>query len=730
MRRRKRFLTTRKIKVFLSLIVLLGLIYLFKVIDWSSNDEVDYYSTFPLPPEDYVELRQEGGKTIFSIWAPEAEQVRLLLYKDGIEGHASEMLPLEQDVKTGVWLLQLNRPLIGWFYAFNLKYEGVWKGDTPGLMAKAVGINGKRAAIIDWDKTNPTTWSSDQYRGVKTPADAIIYSMHIRDFTGSKSSGAPDSIRGKYLGVSYSGSDYEEVTTALNHLKELGVTHVKLMPTADFLAVDERLYNEPEAYDWGFETLNYSVPEGLYSTDPANPYRRIYEFKEMVQQLHNAGIGVIMDVDYVLSFNAFQTSYERIVPGYFFYKDLDKRKGYQEFGIDKYLVATSRPFVKQIILSSLKYWMNEYHIDGFCIDKVDMFAPTTLREITTNLKQSHPNSLILGNYSSIATYKSVAKLDSIPYISGESLYFYNYMRPEQAQNTYLLGYDEAVEFMKLSIVGGVRHAGLDQEFLAREDVIYNDSPIQSINRLSSYKGLVLTDYLKKYSANNAEALRLNKLAYTTLLTSQGIAELYEGDEFLRSKNGLDHTLHQGDIINQLNWKLKNQNLAYYEYISSLVKLRREHPAFRMSSAQLISDHLEFISTSNPLSVAYRLKENANGDEWEDIIVVVNSSKSQTRLTLPEGRYIVVCRDGQFHAGGLSYAYGQLVVNPQTVSILYRTSKDIVLPPKPKVETPLKEVIIPKREELLPDKIIDLDFTPALRDKPDSFQELNKIKIKD
>lgn len=729
MRRRRRFFTPRKIKVLLSLVVIAGLAFLISFLNSGGFKEEDMYSGYPLPPADYEELKLSSTTTLFSIWAPEAEAVRLLLYEDGESGHAAEMLTMDFNSSTGVWSVLVKKSLVNWFYAFNLKYEGLWRGDTPGLMAQAVGVNGKRAAILEWNKTNPIGWEHDVAIKQANETDAILYSLHVREFTRNVNSGVADSIRGTYLGMSVDSTTYQNITTALSHIKDLGITHVKLMPVADFMAIDERFASAEDMYDWGFETLNYSVPEGVYSTNPKNPYTRIKELKEMVMHLHDAGIGVIMDIDFVISFNAYQTNFERIVPGYFFYEDIEKRKGYKEFGIDKYLLATERPFTRKLIERTLRYWMSEYHIDGFCLDKVDLYNPETLEMLSHSIKKVNSSSLLLGNYSTQATYKSVSKLDSISNLSGESIYFLNYLRPDTlSKKTFLLRNDESVEFMKMAVLGGVRHEGLDQEYLDREKVIFNDSPKQAINRLSSHKGLILNDYLKKHAINSVEAVRLSKLAYTTLLTSQGIADIYAGDEFLRSKNGLDNTAREGDAVNQINWSLKNTNANYYDYIAGLIKLRKAHPAFRMGSTKQLQEHVEFIPTSNPLAIAYRLKDNANGDDWEDIIVVLNSSRNPARLTIPDGRYIAVCRDGQFQILGLNYVYGQLLVNPQSASIIYRTSKDIVLPPKEDAEPVVKKpIIVPKKEELLPD-IIRIKPLPALQPRENVMQDLNDLKI--
>lgn len=729
-RRRRRLITPRKIKTALTLLAVLGLVFLVRIWNGGIFDDEDIYSGYPMPPSNYKELIITPNTTLFSIWAPEADEVKLLIYDDGEVGHANEMIPMEQNSSTGVWSVDLKRSMVGSFYAFNLKYDDIWRGDTPGLMAHAVGVNGKRAAIINWDETNPENWSKDKTMKLTQPTDAIIYSLHIREFTRSATSGVSDSIHGTYLGLSHDGATYEELPTALGHLKELGVTHVKLMPVADFQAIDEKFAHSADMYDWGFETLNYAVPDGSYSTNAKDPYARIRELKTMVFKLHEAGIGVMLDVDFVISLNAFQTNFERIVPGYFFYVDADKRKGYREFGIDKYLLATERPFVRRLIQETLQYWMTEYHIDGFCLDKVDLYNPITLEKLANHIKKINSNALILGNYSSLATYKSVSKLDSIANLSGESIYFMNYLRPDSlSKKTFLLRHDESVEFMKMAVIGGVRHSGLDQTYLDKEEVIFNDSPVQAVNRLSSYTGLILNDYLKKYAVNNVEAVRLSKLAYTTLLTSQGIVDIYGGDEFLRSKNGLSNTLREGDAVNQINWSLKSLNSTYYEYISGLVKLRKEHPAFRMSSKEQLEEHFEFIPTSNPLAIAYRLKENANGDEWEDIIVVLNSSRNPARVTIPEGRYIAVCRDGQFQLLGLNYVYGQLLVNPQSAAIIYRTSKEIVLPSKPEEPVVKKPVIIPKNEDLLPE-IMRLPPMPVMQknQKKKEKKKLNDFKI--
>lgn len=727
-RRRKKTLTKKKIFKTLSLLLIVGLGYLCTKIDWTTPD-YDYFSNFPLPKDDYCELIYTPEVSTFSIWAPDAEEVRLLLYRDGEKGHAYKMFAMHQNRETGVWTVDIKQDLDGLFYAFNAKYDKLWRGDSPGLLASATGVNGRRGAVLNPNNINPKDWNSDKNIELVAETDAILYALHVHEFSiGDRSIDA--SLRGRFLGIVQEDTLATDSTTTLRHLKNLGVTHVRLMPPADFMGIDETNLDKVEEHNWGFNTLNYNVPEGSYSTNPYAPEKRILEFKEMVQQLHKSGIGVIIDVSYAIAYNVVQTNFERIVPGYFFYASDEKRKGYKEFDAGQYALALNRPFVQTFIEKSLKFWVEEYHVDGFSFQNIDLYRPEVLDEIIKKLKQQHPHLFVTGQYSDFATPKSASKLDSIPFLSGESMYFANKVTPDSIKlNSFLLRKKSNIEYLKLGIVGGVHHDSLDTSKLNEELIVYNAEPWQSVNKISSYRDEALIDFSMANTDDKEERDRLSKLAYTLLLTSQGIPEIYGGNEFLQSKN--DTLVKQGKKTPRLDWKLKYRNSDFYNYVEKLIKLRKKHPAFRMNSKDSLNLNLEFLPTSNPSSVAYRLKDNANGDEWEDIIVVLNSSKSLTSLDIPEGRYIAVCRDGIIHEFGLNYVYGQLSVNPQSATIIYRSSKDVIAPPSNsgyQSSSPTKQKIVPKNQELINPLQFQFNFSPVKKEKDSVIKELNEIKI--
>lgn len=713
---------TRSLKSNLATFVIIGV--LFALTSCDASDSTDKYLQYPMPPKGFSELTYTPSKTTFRVWAPTADEARVLLYSDGETGHADKMFSLTQDITTGVWSINIDRDLEGVYYAFNVKINDAWQGDTPGIMAKAVGKNGKRAVILNWENTNPNDWHSDTSPNTVS-SDVLIYELHVGSFTGSKSSMLPHEIAGKYLGALQSDIKLSDsiTTVGIDHLKELGVSHIKLMPVFDFINNEDQQLADSD-FLWGYDPLNYNVPEGAYSTNPSDPISRIKEFKSLVQGLHRLGFNVLMDVSYAYA-NATNSNFQKTFPGYFYQQDKldeiligDNQKG---------VIATHRPAVKQFILSSLQYWMQEYHIDGFCFDQLNLYDTNTLFDIETSLKSINRSVLLLGNSSNEIIRLPQEKKAGLSELMQTFSIALRSEHTDSVGRSYMLGDGSFIAPLKSGLLGGVNHPQLNRDSLSLPWTYFIDNPLQAINYISTNDGESLSAYLKRIlgrSYNTTVQYRLNALAYTYLFSSQGIPLLRAGEEFL------SHPVYSSDIGKAtkgyyINWSNKLKANDIYSYIRGLLQLRKHHPAFRMNSGNAVGKHIEFLPTEKELVVAYRIKNNANGDEWEDIVVIFNAHKEAVRVNVPEGKYIAVCRDGLVNELGLNYVYNQAYVSGQSAMILYRTDKQVYIPqPKPKEVEPtaVDKKIIKKPK-------IDIFLRPIAPKKTNISDRIRDIKIK-
>lgn len=691
-------------------------VLLFGISSCITKGEKDIYAGYPLPDTRVEELVYRPYKSTFSLWSPEADEVRLLLYSSPVEGHADRMISMEFEPATGVWSVDVDENLAGSYYTFNVKLEGKWLGDTPGIQAKAVGLNGVRGIVLDMSETNPEGWDRDQLPPFDSYSDAVVYQIHHRDFSISSTSGVEAERRGKYLALATdSTTNTYNHFTGLSHLKELGVTHIRLMPSFDFYSIDEAWLDE-EVYSWGYDPVNYNVPEGSYALDPENPISRIKEFKEMVLALHEAGLRVVLDVSYAYNRNSKLSYFDRVVPGYFYRQD---RAGeYLMTENSTYQIATERPFVQGFIVNSLLHWIEEYHVDGFYFDELALYDEETIRKIENDLKVAKPSVLLLGGSTPIPPQKEMPNIKGIAQLTPTFAFGLRSNPNDSIAESFLLGEGSWGPTVKLGLSGGVLAEDYVKDSVPEGISYIYDSPAEALNFLSIHNGLSFTDYLKKEALQlsyNNEVMRLSKLGFTALLTSQGIPMINAGEEFMRTKSGSYHSEALGDSINRINWDQKSVNIDHFNYVKGLVRLRSNHPAFRMKYGNQLTQNFEFITGTPPGVIAYRLKNHANGDEWEDIVVIHNGSKQAARILLPEGQYITVCRDGWINETGLNYAYGATFVNPQSASILYRTDKKVYIAP---VETE-DEVEGDEVEELdiQLDDSIELKLEPAKSVQP-------------
>lgn len=644
-----------------------------------AKKEYTSYELYPVRSGSLTEMEYTPEATHFTLWAPTADEVRLMLFDAGEGGHAYETISMIPDTE-GTWTAKVEKDLLGKFYTFNVKINERWLGDTPGINAKAVGVNGKRAAILDMRTTDPEGWADDKRPALASPADAVIYEMHHRDFSVDPSSGIRN--KGKYLALTEEGTlSPEQLATGIDHLKELGVTHVHILPSYDYASVDETKLDE-NRYNWGYDPQNYNVPDGSYSTDPYDPAVRIREFKQMVQALHKAGIRVVLDVVYNHTFNTTESNFERTVPGYFYRQMSDG--SFADGSACGNETASNRPMMRKYMKESVLYWLNEYHLDGFRFDLMGIHDIATMNEIRKAVTAVDPSIIIYGEgwaakapqmpEDSLAMKANIYRMPGIAAFSDEMRDALRGPFNDNRQGAFLAGIPGGEESIKFGIVGAVKHPQVDNDSVNYSKASWAEQPTQMISYVSCHDDMCLVDRLKASvpGITPQELARLDKLAQTAVFTSQGIPFIYAGEEVMRDKKGVHNSYNSPDSINAIDWKRKAEHADVFAYYKGLIQLRRNHPAFRMGDADLVRKHLEFLPVEGSNLIAYRLKENANGDAWEDIIVVLNSRKENARLTVPEGKYTVVCKDGFISEGGLGTLYGPEVIVPaQSALIIWK-----------------------------------------------------------
>ena len=568
----------------------------------------------------FNEVSYSPKQTTFKLNAPQKPILRI--YDTGRGGNAIKKIKMKQTA-TNVWETTINGDLKGKFYTFD-----IGRGETPGVFAKAVGINGHRGAIVDMQTTNPTGWNNDHRLTLKNPADLIIYEMHHRDFSIDPSSGLVN--KGKFLALTEQ--------KAIKHLKELGVNAVHILPSFDFASIDESNTTTPQ-YNWGYDPLNYNVPEGSYSFDAEQPTRRILEFKQMVQALHKAGIRVILDVVYNHTFDIAGGNFDRTFPmAYYRYTADGKPSNGSGCGNE---TASEKSLMRQFMLESMKYWVNEYHIDGFRVDLMGIHDIETMNIIRKELSAIDPNIFIYGEgwtagSCAYPTEKLALKahIKQMPDIAAFSDELRDALRgpfSDNKQAAFLGGVPGFEESIKAGIAGMIAHPQIDYTKVNYTKEPWANQPTQMISYVSCHDDMCLTDRLKasipetEYDLD--ELIRLDELAQTAIFTSQGIPFMLSGEEMLRDKKGVHNSFNSPDEINHLDWNNLKKYPQLFNYYKGLIQMRKNHPAFRLGNAELVRKHLEFLPTQHDCLVAFRLKDHAGGDKWNNIYVVLNGNNT-------------------------------------------------------------------------------------------------------
>ena len=568
--------------------------------------------------------------TTFRLWAPTATKVELLTFSSSTSGIKSKYV-MKPDAQ-GTWLYTLEGNHDGLIYAYNVEVYGA-ENEAVDPYARAAIANGKRSVVVDLASTNPKGWTKEKPEFSGKPTDAVIYELHVRDLSMDKSAPFPNSARGKYSGLTYSnlkGTNGQPVGVAA--IRDLGITHLQLLPIYDYASVDEL----NPTFNWGYDPLNYNVPEGSYSSDPNNPKARITELKSAIQSLHGQGIRVIMDVVYNHVFDAATFSQSKIVPGYWFRTDSDGRlTSASGCGND---TASERAMVRKFIVDSVKYWATEYNISGFRFDLMGLHDIQTMQEVRKELTAIDPSIIIIGEGWNMGTHpgeirsnqSNIAKLDGISVFNDQ-------IRDGIKGSVFTAsdkGFATGTFGKRNNVMAGIiGNSDFSSSILTAFTTL---SPTQSVNYVEAHDNNTLEDKLRlSLSTKNSSIIAsYHRLASSIPILAQGIPFIHAGQEFQRSKGGDSNSYQSGDEINSLKWGLVSKNATTRNYFKGLLKIRAEHPAFRISTTNELKNNFKFIKTTDE-AIAYTIKGSALNDSWGTIVVIHNAKTGSSKISLPK-----------------------------------------------------------------------------------------------
>ena len=647
----------------------------------SQTDNLKSQNTFFQYPEyKGTDLGLVYSKTnsLFRIWSPPAEQAQLLLFMDGEQGtQPFKTIDLKKGTG-GTRYIKLSGDLNGTFYAFRVKIKGKWSNEVTDPYAKAVGINGKRAMVVNLLETNPVGWVKEKspvFSKQNNPVDAVIYELHIRDASIHAGSGIKN--KGKYLGLAETGTKtISGLSTGLDHLKELGVTHIHLLPFYDFNSVDEGLIGQQQ-YNWGYDPLNYNAPEGSYATNAWDGVTRIKELKTLIQHFHKNGLRIIMDVVFNHTALTEESNFNQLVPGYYYRHKKDG--SFSNATACNNEMASEMPMMRKFMLESVLYWAKEYHIDGFRFDLMGVHDITTMNLISKELHKIKPDILLYGEGWTAGdsplpdTVRAIKKnahlLQNIAVFSDDIRDGIKGSVFDIKDRGFATGKSGLEESIKFGIIAAGIHPQIDYSKVNYSKEPYAIAPWNVITYCECHDNNTLWDKIKLSCPDSPEAdrKRMHQLALTIVLTSQGIPFLHAGTEFLRSKQDIENSYKSSDSINAINWELKEENLALTKYVGSLIKIRKAHPAFRMRTGDMVKKYIHFEDRLPAGTIVYTIDGAAMKDAWKKIWIAFNGSDEEKILNLPNGNWKTGIATDEIPATHS----GQLHVKKYSAVILYQ-----------------------------------------------------------
>lgn len=643
--------------------------------NWRFN-HIDF-STYPNYNGDDLGVRWSFSDTFFKIWAPTAQSVQLKLYETNEAAEPIKVIDLKEDI-LGTWSHSEPGNLENLYYTFSIN-DGEWLQEMPDIYAKAVGANGFRGMIIDTEKTSPEGWNDDKNTVLENFTDWIIYELHVRDFSVSENSGIIH--KGKFLGFTEAETKSPlGEKTGLGHLKELGITHVHLLPVFDFQTVDEE--NQLEKYNWGYDPQNFNAPEGSYATNPYDGKVRIRELKELVKALHDNGIGVIMDVVYNHTYMTRGSAFNQTVPGYFYRQKPDG--SFSDATGCGNEIATERFMVRKFIIDSLCYWLREYHIDGFRFDLMGTFDIETMQQIRSEIDKINPHALLYGEgwtagHSPMdeeyrAVKKNILQMPGIAAFSDDMRDALKGNNSNRRTRGFINGLKLREEAVKFGIVAATSHPQIVYSYVESSHEPWAGQPGQCINYVSCHDNYTLFDKIKlsNLQASGNDVRQMMKLAGAIILTSQGVPFLHAGSEFCRTKRGNENSYNAPDSVNQIDWLRKSVYKDVFEYYRKLIALRKNHPVFRMPSTEMIQNNLNFCFPYQMGVVSYCLNGKNAGDAWKEVIVIFNSNSHRIIIHLPKRQFHVVAKGGRIDENGLGAINSRIIdVEPVSMMLLAR-----------------------------------------------------------
>lgn len=597
------------------------------------------------------------SKTQFQFWSNVAEQMEVRIYNgdcwvdDGEE--PCEIVPLTKG-ENDFWTASVKGNLAGKFYTVRSSQNGEWAPESPGIFAKAVSINGERAAIIDLKATDPENWDKDVRPAMTDSTDIVVYETHLRDYTMANPA---IENKGKFLAFTEQ--------PAINHLKELGITHLQILPMFDYGSIDETALDK-NRYNWGYDPVNYNVPEGGYSTDPEDPACRIREAKLMIQALHANGIRVVMDVVYNHTYDVMGCALGRVVPQYFY--RLNEDGTYANGSGCGNETASDHEMMRRFMVESVCYWAREYHIDGFRFDLMGIHDQETMKAIRAALDEIDPTILTYGEgwaaMSPAYPYEDLAMKQwtyKMPRVGAFSDDIRNALigSPFDHDPGFASGNPAGVKDVMRGLIACPEWSG---------------EPMQHVSYITCHDNYCLRDRIEVSTKGVSEEtrLRMNKLAQTAVLVSQGMSFIYGGEELYRTKRGIDNSYQSPDSINIIPWENKEKYADLFEYYKQMIAIRRAHKGFRLGSAEAVKEHVEFLDADNDQVIIYRIKDLEGIDTAKSLLVILNGSDKTVTCDLPkmEGECVVLAADGYAQAWGLELGpYGQVDVAPYSATIL-------------------------------------------------------------
>jgi|LGOV01.1.fsa_nt_gb pullulanase len=583
-------------------------------------------------------------ETIFKLWAPYAKDVKLILCDD-----IFDMVRIEK----GIWSIKIEEDLHAKFYNYYISLNGIDYEEVVDPYARSLSVNGVKGAIIDFTRTNPDNWNN--YKpSFQNFTDAIIYELNIRDISIDDNSGIKN--KGKYLGLSEIETYTKDgLKSGLSHIKELGITHIQLMPIYDFATVDE---TKEDDYNWGYDPLNFNSLEGSYSTDPYDPTTRIYELKKMIQTIHNEGLRVIMDVVYNHVYDIDNTNFEKIFPGYYFRKN-DKNEFYDGSGCGNE-IASERKMVRKFIIDSIVFWVKEYNLDGFRFDLMGLLDIETMNMIRIELDKIDPSIIMIGEgweMGEALKFKDKACLWNAKYLPRIGQFNDDFRDGIRGHNFdgKSIGYIGGDFSKKISvlrgIVGGIEYS---KKIKHLEDI----SPNQIVNYVEVHDNHTLYDKLKLSVDGNKSIKKRHLLGSAISILSQGITFIHSGQEIMKTKSFEHNSYNMGDEINKFDWDRKKEKLDVFHYIKGIIEIKKEHPSFRMKNCSEIKNKMKIINTEDSI-IAYIIENDK--DFWKNILVIHNASDKLKQIEIDSKlEWNVVVDKDLINLNGLKKIKGDII----------------------------------------------------------------------